>query len=507
MDRGIRLLANNYTFAVRLASLNNDGEIMSDLKIRKIHDYLWEIPRENKMNVPGKIYASEKMLATIHEDNAAQQVMNVAQLPGIVKYSLAMPDIHWGYGFPIGGVAAFDVNSGIISPGGVGYDINCGVRLIRTGLAKSDIEKKIKNIIQRLFNYIPTGVGSTGKLKVSNHELKQVMKKGARWAVENGYGDESDLDKIEENGEMGGADPSQVSDKAIKRGRPQLGTLGSGNHFVEVQYVDQVFDEQLAQRLGLFEGQITITIHTGSRGLGHQICHDYIRLMIKASEKYGIELPDRQLCCAPISSPEGQQYFAAMASAVNFAFANRQIISYWVQEAFMRALGMGPNQMKLGIVYEVAHNIAKMETHIVDGKEKHLCVHRKGATRAFGPGRKELPDVYRDIGQPVLIPGDMGRASYVLIGTDEAMEQTYGSTCHGAGRLLSRKKAKQAARGRSIKDELADQGIFVMASSMATMAEEMPEAYKNVSDVVDAVVGAGISKKVVRLKPLGGIKG
>jgi tRNA-splicing ligase RtcB (3'-phosphate/5'-hydroxy nucleic acid ligase) len=477
------------------------------LKIKKVNDFLWEIPKEKPMNVPGRIYASEKMLNKIREDSAVEQVKNVAQLPGIIQNSMAMPDIHWGYGFPIGGVAAFDMNDGIISPGGVGYDINCGVRLLKTGLSKSDVQNKIKNIIQQFFKYIPSGVGSTGRLKVSDFELKQVMKKGARWAVENGYGDNSDLEKIEEYGEMKGANPDAVSDRAIKRGRPQLGTLGSGNHFVEVQYIEKIFDDSLAGRLGLFEGQIAITIHTGSRGFGHQVCDDYIRNMIQASAKYGINLPDRQLCCAPISSPEGRQYFSAMVCAVNFAFANRQIISYWVQEALMRALHMSPKDMKVSTVYEVAHNIAKMETHDIDRKKVKCCVHRKGATRAFGPGRKELPEIYRDIGQPVLIPGDMGRASYVLIGTEGAMQQTFGSTCHGAGRVLSRKKAKKIAHGRSIKKELEDLGVFVMASSHATMAEEMPEAYKDVSDVVDAVVGAGISKKVAKLKPLGCIKG
>lgn len=480
---------------------------MADFKLKKITDFLWEIPKENQMNVPGRIYASEKMLSKIYEDDAAKQVMNVAQLPGIIKYSLAMPDIHWGYGFPIGGVAAFDVDSGIISPGGVGYDINCGVRLLKTALAKGDVKEKTKNLVHRLFNFIPTGVGSTGKLKVSNSELDQVMKKGARWAVENGFGDADDLERIEESGEMAGANPAVVSEKAKKRGRPQLGTLGSGNHFVELQYIDQIFDKGIADKLGLFEGQITITIHTGSRGFGHQICEDYIHEMIRASQKYGIELPDRQLCCAPVNSPEGRQYFSAMVCAINFAFANRQIISHWVQEAFVRALQMSPKDVKLSLVYEVAHNIAKMETHLVDGKKINCCVHRKGATRAFGPGHRELPEIYRHIGQPVLIPGDMGRASFVLVGTDEAMQQTFGSTCHGAGRIMSRNQAKKVAKGRSIKQELEDDGIFVMASSMATMSEEMPEAYKDVSDVVDAVVGAGISKKIARLKPLGGIKG
>jgi len=480
---------------------------MSDIKFKKIHDYLWEIPKENKMNVPGRIYASKPMIDRILEDNSPLQVQNVSQMPGIVNYSMAMPDIHWGYGFPIGGVAAFDINSGVISPGGVGYDINCGVRLLRTGISRSDIQDKIPELVDNLFHYIPSGVGSKGDFKVSEKDLKQVMVKGARWIVEQGYGDESDLEKIEEHGQMEGADPSTVSDKAIKRGLPQLGTLGSGNHFVEIQYVEEVYDDQLANRLGLFPGQITVSIHTGSRGFGYQICDDYIRTMLQASQKYGIELPDRQLCCAPINSPEGQQYFAAMVCAVNYAFANRQVISYWVKEAFMRALNLGPKQVQFDTVYEVAHNIAKIETHIVDGKPRQFCVHRKGATRAFGPGRIELPEIYRDIGQPVLIPGDMGRCSYVLIGTNTAMEQTFGSTCHGAGRLLSRNQAIKAAKGRAIHRELEDKGIIARAASRGTMAEEMPEAYKDVSEVVDAVVGAGISKKVAKLRPLGVIKG
>ncbi len=480
---------------------------MSDVKFKKIHDYLWEIPKENKMNVPGRIYASKPMIDKILADNSPLQVQNVSQLPGIVNYSMAMPDIHWGYGFPIGGVAAFDMNSGVISPGGVGYDINCGVRLLRTAITRSDIQGKIPELVDNLFHYIPSGVGSKGDFKVSEKDLKQVMVKGARWIVEQGYGDESDLEKIEEHGQMEGADPATVSDKAIKRGLPQLGTLGSGNHFVEIQYVEEVYDDYLAKRLGLFPGQITVTIHTGSRGFGYQICDDYIRTMIQASQKYGIELPDRQLCCAPINSPEGQRYFAAMVCAVNYAFANRQVISYWVKEAFMRSLNLSPKQVQFDTVYEVAHNIAKIETHIVEGKQRQFCVHRKGATRAFGPGRVELPEIYRDIGQPVLIPGDMGRCSYVLIGTDTAMEQTFGSTCHGAGRLLSRNQAIKVAKGRAIHRELEDQGIIARAASRGTMAEEIPEAYKDVSEVVDAVVGAGISKKVAKLRPLGVIKG
>jgi tRNA-splicing ligase RtcB len=480
---------------------------MSDIKIKKVHDFLWEIPREDRMNVPGRIYASEKMIEEIRADNSPLQVLNVTYLPGIVSYSMAMPDIHWGYGFPIGGVAAFELDSGVISPGGVGYDINCGVRLLTTALDKKAIQSKIHDLVAGLFNYIPTGVGSKGELKVTDSELKQVMKKGARWAIEHGYGDEQDLERIEEHGQMEGADPSVVSEKAITRGRPQLGTLGSGNHFVEIQFVDEIYDDELARRLGLFKGQITVTIHTGSRGFGYQVCDDFIRVMLQASQKYGIELRDRQLCSAPINSPEGQRYFAAMVCAVNYAFANRQVISHWVQEAFTKTLHLSPNEVRFATLYEVAHNIAKIETHIVAGEERKFCVHRKGATRAFGPGRSELPLIYRDIGQPVLIPGDMGRCSYVLVGTQQAMEQTFGSTCHGAGRRLSREKAKREAKGRAIHRELEDQGIIAMAASRATMVEEMPEAYKDVSEVVNAVVGAGISRKVAKLKPMGVIKG
>jgi len=480
---------------------------MSDIKIKKVNDFLWEIPKESPMLVPGRIYASENMLTVIRKDNAPGQVTNVAQLPGILGYSMAMPDIHWGYGFSIGGVAAFDIDSGVISPGGVGYDINCGVRLLRTGLMRQDIKDSVETIIQSLFNFIPTGVGRKGDLRISQNELKQVMKKGACWAVEKGYGEAEDLEKIEENGQMDGADPSVVSEKAITRGRPQLGTLGSGNHFVELQYVDEIFDDFLAERMGLRKDQITITIHTGSRGFGYQVCDDYIQKMLRASEKYGINLPDRQLCCAPVSSPEGREYFAAMVCAINYAFANRQVITHLAMEGLEKTLHLSPRELQLDLVYEVAHNIAKFETHIVDGQKKKVCVHRKGATRAFGPGRPELPEIYRDIGQPVLIPGDMGRASYVLIGTEGAMEQTFGSTCHGAGRLLSRHKAIKKAKGRAIYRELEAEGIFVKASGRKTLAEEMPEAYKDVSEVVDAVAGAGISKKVVKLKPLGAIKG
>ncbi len=480
---------------------------MAGPKLRKVTDYLWEIPREGKMRVPGRIYATEDMLPDVTKDNAHVQVANVATLPGIVKYSMAMPDIHWGYGFPIGGVAAFDVEDGIISPGGVGYDINCGVRLLRTDLKRDEIEDKIRDVVGALFHHIPSGVGSKGAFKLSNRELEAVLVEGAHWAVRNGFGSEEDLEHIEESGRLDGADPTFVSPRAMERGRPQLGTLGSGNHFVEVGYVEELYDEKLAERLGLFEGQVTMIVHTGSRGFGHQVCDDYIRVMLKASAKYGIDLPDKQLCCAPVQSEEGKQYYAAMACAVNFAFANRQMITHWAREAFVKALGLSHSQVNMQVVYEVAHNIAKLERHRVNGQEKTLCVHRKGATRAFGPGHPAVPEAYRDVGQPVLIPGDMGRYSYVLVGTEKAMDETFGSTCHGAGRVMSRHQATKVARGRALTKELEQRGVFVMASSKATIAEEMPEAYKDVSRVVEAVALAGISVMVAKLRPLGVVKG
>lgn len=477
------------------------------VNIKQINDYVWEIPKTGQMRVPGRLYASPSMMNQILTDNASRQVMNVATLPGIVHYSMAMPDIHWGYGFSIGGVAAFDVEEGVISPGGVGYDINCGVRLLRTGLTYDAIRNHVEKIISSLYRAIPTGVGSEGPLRISGSEIQRVMKLGARWAVEQGFGEARDLEFIEEHGEMEGADPSVVSDRAVKRGKPQLGTLGSGNHFVELQVVDEIYDETAAARLGLEKGNIAVTIHTGSRGLGYQICDDSIQKMLRAVQKYGIALPDKQLCCAPINSPEGRAYFAAMVCAINYAFANRQVITHWVRETLMKSLRLSPRELQMDVVYEVAHNIAKFETHEIDGQKQKVCVHRKGATRAFGPGRPELPVVYRDLGQPVLIPGDMGRASYVLLGTDGAMQQTFGSSCHGAGRVLSRHKAIKQAKGRSIQQELAQYGIIVRATGRHTLAEEMPEAYKDVSEVVNTVAGAGISRKVARLKPLGAIKG
>ena len=477
-------------------------------KIQKIDAYRWRIPREGKMRVDGIIYADEHMMQEIQKDESLQQVINVSYLPGIVSHSLGMPDIHWGYGFPIGGVAAFDMDEGIVSPGGVGYDINCGVRLLKTGLRRIEISNKLETLVNTLFANIPSGVGSHRKdLKLSQQEARNVLKNGAQWAISQGYGNKEDLEHIEEKGCISGANPDVVSDKAIQRGLAQLGTLGSGNHFVEVGYVSEVYNEQVARVLGLEKDGITIVVHTGSRGLGYQVCDDFIRVMIDASRKYNIELPDRQLCCAPINSPEGKEYLAAMACAANYAFANRQMITHWVRESFERALHVGPKESRISPVYDVCHNIAKFEDHIVNGIKKRLCVHRKGATRAFPPNHPDTPDAYKSVGQPVLIPGDMGRCSYVLVGTEKAYSDTFGSTCHGAGRVMSRNQAMKIAKGRSIAQELKEKGILVRADSRATLDEELPEAYKDVTEVVDIVEHAGISKKVAQLKPMCVIKG
>lgn len=459
------------------------------------------------MRVPGRIYASERMLPQILADNAPQQVVNVAHMPGILMASLAMPDIHWGYGFPIGGVAAFDPEEGVISPGGVGYDINCGVRLMASKLSREDVQSRLRELVNQLFRDVPTGVGAAGVLKISRKDLEHVAKEGASWAVSRDFGTPPDLQFIEEAGCIAGADPAQVSPRAFDRGSEQLGTLGSGNHFLEVGYVSEIFDEKAAAALGLFLGQVTVIIHCGSRGFGYQICDDYLTIMDKAVQKYQIDLPDRQLACAPVRSDEGQRYLAAMRCAINYAFANRQLIAHRVRAAFAKALDRNETDLGLRTVYEVAHNIAKMETHTVDGKQRKVCVHRKGATRAFAPGHPEIPAAYQQIGQPVLIPGDMGRYSYVLTGTSKAMEHTFGSTCHGAGRALSRVKAKKAAAGRNIVRELEQKGIIVRGQSRRTVDEEISEAYKDVSDVVDVCAVAGISNKVAQLRPLGAIKG
>jgi tRNA-splicing ligase RtcB len=479
------------------------------LHIEQIDACRWRIPKEGAMRTEGLVFASRQMMAVLQKEEALAQVRNVATLPGIVGPSIAMPDIHWGYGFPIGGVAAFDPEEGgVVSPGGVGYDINCGVRLLRSALVEDQIRSRLKTLADTLFRNVPSGVGSQRRdLKLSIEEETRVLRKGARWAVEHGFGSAEDLLHIEEGGCIAGADPELVSERALERGRAQLGTLGSGNHFLEVQVVDEISDPQVAEVLGLFPGQVTVSIHTGSRGLGYQVCDDSLRTMLSASRKYGIELPDRQLCCAPLTSPEGRHYLAAMACAANFAFANRQLITAWVRESFAEVFGLGEGDLRLSVIYDVCHNIAKMETHTVGGENRRLCVHRKGATRAFPPGHPQTPALYRSVGQPVLIPGDMGRYSYVLVGTAGAYSETFGSTCHGAGRVMSRHAAKKAAHGRNIEGELAARGILIRAAGRATVAEEISEAYKDVTEVVGVVQQAGIGKIVARLRPLAVIKG
>lgn len=477
-------------------------------ELKKINPCLWEIEPEGRMNVPVRIYANEKILEDIKHDESITQACNVATLPGIQKYSLAMPDIHSGYGFPIGGVAAFDYDEGIISPGGVGYDINCGVRVAKTSLELKDVKDKLREIVESIFRNVPSGLGSSGAIpKLKANDLKEVMIKGAKWAIEHGYGEPGDLDYCEERGCIEGANPEIISPRAIERGQDQVGTVGSGNHFVEIDYIDEIYDEKIATALGLRKNLIIIQLHSGSRGFGYQICDDFIRIMRNASSKYNIYLADKQLGCAPIQSKEGKDYFAAMACAANYAWANRQTIMYLTAEAIRKALNMSKKELGLQLIYDVAHNIAKIEEHIVDGKKKKLCVHRKGATRAFAANNKELPPKYMKIGQPVLIPGDMGTHSYILIGSETAMEETFGSTCHGAGRLMSRAAAKKSSQGRDIVKELEKNGIIVRSDSKATLMEEIPEAYKDVSIVVDVVHKAGLAKKVARLRPIGVAKG
>jgi tRNA-splicing ligase RtcB (3'-phosphate/5'-hydroxy nucleic acid ligase) len=481
--------------------------VSNTYRVERIDDYRWRVPRQGGMRTEGLIFADQAMMDTLRGDEAVTQVGNVAHLPGIVGPSIAMPDIHWGYGFPIGGVAAFDLDGGVVSPGGVGYDINCGVRLLSTPLTIAETRPKLRILIDTLFERIPSGLGSSrSDLRLADADLAAVCTGGARWAVEHGYGTPADLACIEGGGCLPGADPKRVSLKARARGRDQLATVGSGNHFVEVGYVDETYDQTAADVLGLTPGRVTVFIHTGSRGFGHQVCDDYIDVMLGAARRYGIELPDKQLCCAPLGSPEADAYWGAMNSAANFAFANRQIMSHYVRGALRDVFGARVADAT-DLVYDVAHNIAKIETHTVDGALRKVCVHRKGATRAFPPGHPELPPRYRALGQPVLIPGDMGRYSYVLLGTDQALGETFGSTCHGAGRLMSRHQAKKVAGGRDIAGEMAGRGVLVRAASRATVDEEIPEAYKDVADVVRVVAGAGIGRKVVRLRPVAVVKG
>ena len=480
---------------------------MSEIKLERIDENRLLLPQTGGMMVPGIIYANEKIYQLLQNDESTKQVANVAHLPGIVNYSLAMPDVHWGYGFPIGGVAAFDLEGGIVSPGGVGYDINCGCRLLATNLTLADIGERLSNLTTALYQQIPSGVGSKGAVKLSGKDQKKVLEDGAKWAVKAGFGTPQDLETTEDGGAMERADPEQVSTRAIERGKQQLGTLGSGNHFLEIEVVEEIFDEKAARIFGLRKGQISVMIHSGSRGLGYQICDDYLALMVKHYQKTGIELPDRQLACSYINSSRGRNYLSAMACGANYAWANRQVLMYQTQEIFEKSLHLAPRELGMRLVYDVCHNIAKIETFNIQGKMKKLCVHRKGATRAFPAGHDALPAQYRGVGQPVLIPGDMGTGSYVLVGQEKAMQETFGSACHGAGRVMSRTQATKVSQGRSIAQELANQGVLVMASSKGTLREEIPEAYKNVNDVVQVMHESGIATKVAKLKSVACIKG
>jgi tRNA-splicing ligase RtcB len=476
---------------------------------KQLDKHLFEIPASfrSDMRVPARFYADEELLKGIVTDSSLLQLVNTATLPGIVKYALAMPDIHQGYGFPIGGVIATELPDGIISPGGVGYDINCGVRLLATHLDEDEIRPYLDDLATILYTNCPSGVGKGGHIKLKAGELEKVMVEGARWAVKRGYATEADLERTEEYGCLAGAQPAEVSQRAKDRGKAQVGTLGAGNHFIEIDVVEKILDQSAARQIGLFKGQIAVQIHCGSRGLGHQVCSDYVKLFQKAISKYGMHLPDRELVCAPLSSPEGQNYLAAMRAAANYAFANRQVLAFHIRRSFEQVLAGKVSNYNVFQIYDITHNMAKVETHRIDGKQIQLCVHRKGATRAFGPDSAQLPPAYRKIGQPVLVPGSMGTASWVLLGTAESMAQTFGSTCHGAGRTMSRKKAKKSIRGVTLREELEQRGIRVRAGSMSGLAEEAPKAYKDVDRVVEVVHGAGIAKKVAKLKPIAVIKG
>jgi len=478
--------------------------------LKKVDRFIWEIPKDYnpRMNVPSRIFADETLLEKMKSDLTLEQSTHVAQLPGIYKASIVLPDGHQGYGFPIGGVGAFDYEHGIVSPGGVGYDINCGVRVLRTNLTIDDVKPKLNELISELFRLVPSGVGSKGKIGMSYAELDAVMQEGVHWAVEQGYGWEEDITHCEESGRLSFANPDKVSNKAKQRGLPQLGSLGSGNHFLEIQVVDKIFDKETAKAFGILEeGQITVMIHTGSRGFGHQICSDYLKILASARHKYNLKFPDRELSYAPVHSKEGKDYLEAMAAAANFAWANRQMITHWVREGFEHILRKSAEDMDMFLIYDVAHNIAKIEEHKINGTTKKVIVHRKGATRAFPKGHPEIPKAYKNVGQPVLIPGSMGTASYILVGGQRSMELTFGSTAHGAGRLLSRAEATRRFWGSTVRDNLSKQGIIVKAATMRVISEEAPAAYKDVDRVVKVSHDVGIGKLVVRLKPLAVAKG
>ena len=482
---------------------------MNQGDLKRISPYLYEIPKEHRhdMRVPARFYADAELLQQALGDKSLDQLVNSATLPGIVAYALAMPDIHQGYGFPIGGVVATQTPDGVISPGGVGYDINCGVRLLGTRLSRDEIAPYLDELATQLQRDCPHGVGRGGEFELSRKEMEEVVREGARWALKRGYATEMDLERTEENGRIAGADPDKIGPRAYERARDQLGTLGAGNHFIEVDVVDEIFDETAAERMGLFRGQIVAQIHCGSRGFGHQVCTDYVARFQKVVHKYNIQLPDRELVCAPLSSPEGQDYLAAMKGAANFAFCNRQLLTHLIRRSFDHALRGKIDNPGVYQIYDIAHNMAKIEEHEVNGKRMTVCVHRKGATRAFGPGSPVLPDVYRDIGQPVLVPGSMGTASWVLVGTEGSMAQSFGSTCHGAGRMMSRSRAKKEVQGGELRRELEQRGIRIRAGSLSGLAEEAPTAYKDVDRVIEVVHGAGIARKVARLVPVAVVKG
>ena len=476
------------------------------MRIEAIDQFRYRIPRDEArgMRTDVRVYASETLMAQIGKDLSLEQAMNVATLPGIVGSSLAMPDIHQGYGFPIGGVAALDFEHGVVSPGGVGFDINCGVRLVRTTLRESDVRPRLRELINQVFRDVPCGAGTSGFVKIGARDLDRVLAGGARWMVENGYGEERDARFAEAGGTLDEADPAAVSERARERGLPQLGTLGSGNHFLEIQFVEELHDAAAARAYGLSQGQVTVLIHSGSRGLGHQVCTDYVALMNKSLARFGISLPDRQLACGPIHSEEGERYLAAMRAAANFAWANRQAILHFLRGAFRRIFG---DSARLDLIYDVCHNIAKRERYVVDGRKRDVLVHRKGATRAFPPGHREIPGQYRAVGQPVFVPGSMGTASWVLAGAEGAMRETFGSVCHGAGRLLSRTAARKGRDARHEQRRLEDRGILVRSETRDGILEELPEAYKNVDEVIAVVHEAGLARKVARLRPMGVIKG
>lgn len=475
----------------------------------RIGDIVWEIPKEYRddMTVPARLYASEGLLDEILNDRSIEQLVNSATLPGLVRYALAMPDIHQGYGFPIGGVVASRISNGVISPGAIGYDINCGVRLLGSSLDREDLSGRLADLASALYKNCPSGVGQSGHVRLSIDELDEVLADGSRWALRAGYARQEDIPRTEESGELKGADPSTISKRAKKRGKTQVGTLGAGNHFIEIDEVVATYDEAAADAMGLRPGQIVVQIHCGSRGFGHQVCTDYVRSFQKSLSKYNIQLPDRELVYAPFQSPEGQDYYAAMKCAANYAFANRQVLAHYVRRSFEEALAGKAKNWDIFQIYDIAHNMGKVEQHEVNGETVEVCVHRKGATRAFGPGFEGLPPEYRAVGQPVLVPGSMGTSSWVLVGTQESMDETFGSTCHGAGRTMSRTRAKKTVWGEDLRDELQGRGIEVRAGSMPGLAEEAPIAYKNVDDVVEVVSEAGIAKKVAQLQPMAVIKG